>query len=60
LFATACKIALNSGLVAAISVRAFTVIAFEEVVVAGVDAGTGAAGVVGAGAGVGGAALTGF
>jgi hypothetical protein len=46
--------------VAAISVRAFTVIAFEEVVVAGVDAGTGAAGVVGAGAGVGGAALAGF
>ena len=44
LFATACKIALNSGLVAAISVNAFTVRLFELGVVcigAGIGAGAG-------------------
>lgn len=47
LFATACRIALNSGLVAAISVKAFTVRALElEVVCVGVGIGAATRGLV--------------
>jgi len=59
LFATACRMALNSGLAAAISVRAFTVILFAVAAAIGVDGGGTGAG-AGFGGGGAGGALTGF